>query len=316
MMQGFELFPRGASSVAGGVDALHFYLVATTGTMALLVALVVLLFCVRYRRRPGNERGAAIHGLVRLELLWSGIPLLVFLSFFAWGTSLYLRMRRMPEEGMRVDVAAKQWMWKLQHPTGQREINALHVPIDTNVLLTMTSEDVIHSFYVPAFRVKFDVLPGRYSQAWFRATELGRFHLFCAEYCGTKHSQMIGEVVVLEPTAYEEWLSGQPARDPIEAGKALFEAQRCDTCHRSTPDQRGPVLDGIFGTTVALADGSSVVADEVYLRESIVAPAKRITKGFQPLMPTYAGQIDEQDLSNLIAFLKSLPATEPEGDER
>jgi cytochrome c oxidase subunit 2 len=313
--QGFELFPRSASSVSDRVDALHIFLVSISGAMALLVATLVLVFCVRFRRRAGETGSKPLRGLVGLELLWTAIPFLVFLLLFGWGAALYLDERRMPEEGMAVRATAKQWMWKFQHPTGQREIDRLHVPLGTNVILTMISEDVIHSFYVPAFRVKFDVLPGRYTRAWFRATRAGTYHLFCAEYCGTKHSEMIGEVVVLEPAAYQSWLAGEPSGgDPAEVGRTLYQALRCDSCHAEGPTRRGPLLEGIFGSKVQLADGSSAVADEAYLRESILRPNERLTAGYQPIMPTYAGQVSEEDVMSLVAFLVSLHA--PEGSGR
>jgi cytochrome c oxidase subunit 2 len=310
-MQDFQLFPRSASSLSDEVDALHGLLVAISAVTALGICCAVLWFCVHYRRRPGNERGAAIDGDLRLEILWTAIPLVICLGFFGWGATLYAKQRQAPVDGMDFHVTAKQWMWKLQHPTGQREINALHVPRGTNVRLTMTSQDVIHSFFVPAFRLKFDVLPGRFTTAWFQATRSGRYHLFCVEYSGTKHSEMIGEVVVMEPTDYEHWLSGMPAEaDPITAGRALYEGLRCDTCHHAGADRRGPDLAGLFGSTALLTDGAEVVVDEDYLRESIVEPNSKRTKGYEPIMPTYAGQLSEDELLALIAYLKSIGATE------
>lgn len=315
MSQEFRLFPEAASSVAPEVDALHLFLVAIGTASALLIATALVVFGVRYRQRAGVRPNHAIHGSTRLEILWSVIPLAFSLTFFAWGAKLYMKIRTLPRDGMQVYVTGKQWMWRLQHPTGQREINTLHVPAGQNVILTMISEDVIHDFYVPAFRVKQDVLPGRYSTVWFRATKPGRYHLFCAEYCGTEHSRMIGEVVVTEPAEYQQWLSGAPAgQDPVTAGRALFEQLRCDTCHEPGPGQRGPLLGGVAGREQVLADGSVVVADDSYLRTSILEPGRHVVAGYEPLMPTYKGQVSEDDVLQLVAYLKSLPETMAPGE--
>jgi cytochrome c oxidase subunit 2 len=231
-----------------------------------------------------------------------------------WGTRLYLRVQTPPLEAMSFHVTGKQWMWKIQHPTGQSEINELHVPLGQRITLTMISEDVIHSFFVPAFRVKKDVLPGLYGALWFTPTRVGIYHLFCAEYCGTKHSEMVGRVVVLDPAEYQSWLEGRPAQaNPIESGALLFQSLRCDTCHSvGTPPPggpaRGPDLAGRFGSDATLADGQRVRFDERYVRESLLEPAKRLSAGFQPLMPSYKGQIGESDVLDLIAYLKSLRA--------
>jgi cytochrome c oxidase subunit 2 len=211
---------------------------------------------------------------------------------------------------MDVYVVGKQWMWKVQQPQGQREINELHVPIGRAVRLTMTSDDVIHSFYIPAFRIKKDVVPGRYSSEWFEATKPGKYHLFCAEYCGTKHSEMIGWVYAMEPQDYEQWLSGSTGNEPPEeAGRKLFESMRCDTCHKAAPDARGPSLNGLFGRQVVLKDGNTVVANEDYIRESILKPLSKVVKGFDPIMPTYAGQLGEEQILQILAYIKTLRET-------
>jgi cytochrome c oxidase subunit 2 len=243
------------------------------------------------------------------------VPFLLTAIMFVWGAKLFFHMNRTPDDAMTVNVVGKQWMWKLQHPTGQREINELHVPVHRAVKLTLTSEDVIHSFYVPAFRIKMDAVPGRYQTAWFKATKTGSYHLFCAEYCGAEHARMVGRVVVLEPGAYQTWLAGGPTPEsPVRAGEKLFTDLNCSTCHRADAAGRGPVLEGLFGRRVTLQNGETVVADEAYLRESILNPAARVVAGYQPVMPTYLGQVSEESVMQLIAYLRSLkgpPVEEP-----
>jgi cytochrome c oxidase subunit 2 len=308
MWQDAPLFPESASTISAAVDRLYFALIAIAAFFALLIATLIVVFAVRYRRRP--EVGARpVHGSTLLELLWSGIPLAITLVLFVWGARLYFQGLEPPSDAMDVYATGKQWMWKLQHEGGQREINDLHVPVGTPVRLTMTSEDVIHSFFVPAFRIKRDVLPGRYTIAWFEATEVGTYHLFCAEYCGTKHSQMIGTVHAMEPHDYEQWLTGAVAGEPPEeAGRKLYEALRCDTCHNAGAEARGPVLAGRFGQRVPLADGRTAVFDEGYIRESILTPLARLSAGYGAVMPTYAGQVNEDQILQLIAYIKSLQA--------
>jgi cytochrome c oxidase subunit 2 len=228
---------------------------------------------------------------------------------FVWGAKVYFHLNRPPDDAMTVSVVGKRWMWKLRHPTGQREIGELHVPVGRAVKLVITSEDTIHSFFVPAFRIKKDAVPGRYNMAWFRATKTGTYHLFCAEYCGTEHSKMIGRVVVMEPEEYQVWLAGGPTPEsPVLAGEKLFTELNCVTCHRPDSAGRGPVLNGIFGRPVALASGERVVADEAYVRESITSPAARVVAGYQPVMPTYLGQVSEEQVISLIAYIESLQA--------
>jgi len=310
---GFSLFPERASTLAGEVDALYFFLIALSAFFSLLIAGLLVVFAVRYKRRSDSERPAEIEGSLALELTWTLIPLAFTVVIFVWGTSLFFSMNRPPNDALQVNVVAKRWMWKLQHMTGQREINELHVPIGRPVQLNMTSEDVIHSFFVPAFRMKKDVVPGRYATAWFEATKLGTYHLFCAEYCGTKHSGMIGQIVVLSPAQYQEWLSGgPPSVSPVAAGRKLFEDLNCITCHRPDSEGRGPALEGIAGRLVKLQGGEVVVADEGYLRESILNPTAKIVAGYQPIMPTYVGQISEEGILDLIAYIQSLKG--PEGN--
>jgi cytochrome c oxidase subunit 2 len=308
---GVPLFPDQASSVADKVDALYFYLTGVTVFFTVLIFSLVFYFAIRYRRRAPDELPQPIHGSLKLEIFWSVIPLVLVMVMFFWGAWLFYHIRRTPADATQLYVVGKQWMWKIQHPAGQREINELHVPVGRPIKLTMTSEDVIHSFYVPAFRIKMDVLPGRYTELWFTATRPGEYHLFCAEYCGTKHSAMIGRVVVLEPADYESWLAGSPAGETLEqAGARLFRQFNCHTCHEAGPTSRGPSLHEIFGKRVQLKTGAAV-ADEGYLRESILQPNAKVVAGYEPVMPTYQGLISEEQVMQIIAYLKSL--TRPEG---
>jgi cytochrome c oxidase subunit 2 len=301
------LFPDRASTVAGEVDTLFFFLVGITVLFAGLIFLSVLYFAIRYRRRPKDGAPPPPPHALKLEIIWTAVPLFIVMVIFVWGTSLYFKLATPPPEALEITGVGKQWMWKFQHPSGQREINALHVPIGRPVRLTMTSEDVIHSFYVPAFRVKSDVVPGRYTQAWFQATQVGTYHLFCAEYCGTKHAEMGGWVHVMEPADYQTWLSGEAtAETPVESGKRLFTQLGCVTCHRQDAIARGPSLLGVYGRTVAFTSGRTQLADEGYLRESILKPNTEIVSGYQKIMPTYAGLISEEGLMQLIAYIKSL----------
>jgi len=305
--QALRLVPEQASTVAGQVDALFLFLVAITVFFTGLIFLLVVVFALKYRRRSDDERPKAIHGSLVLEAFWTVVPLGIALVIFVWGTYLYYVISRPPAAAMEVYVVGKQWMWKLQHPTGQREINELHVPVNRPVRLTMTSEDVIHSFYVPAFRIKADVVPGKYTSTWFEATKTGEYHLFCAEYCGTSHAVMGGRIVVMEPAEYERWLTGEASAESLPAaGEALFARLACNTCHKSDGSGRGPSLVGKFGKTEKLTSGETVAVDESYVRESILNPQAKITTGYPPIMPTFKGLVTEDQLLQLIAYIKSL----------
>ena len=305
MFENFSLFPRSASTVSGQVDALYLFLVAVSAFFVALIVTALVIFSIRYRKRAGQP-AEQIEGSLTLEIFWTAVPLALALVMFGWGAKVYFEVMAPPSEGMQFNVTGKQWMWKIQHPTGHREINTLHVPVGEPVILTMISEDVIHDFYVPAFRVKADVVPGRYSQIWFEATEVGEYHLFCAEYCGTKHSEMIGKVVAMDPADYQQWLTGQPAGvDPVVAGATLYENLRCNTCHEEGPGQKGPLLER-FGETVLTEAGEAVLFDEGYVRESILEPNARLSAGFTAQMPSYAGQVTEEQIVQLIAFIKTL----------
>ena len=307
MFTDFPLFPQQASIQAGQVDAIYFFMVAVTAFFSLLIAGLVVFFAIRFRRRHRDEVGVAIHGSLALELMWTIIPLFIVLGMFGWGAKVFFDLTRPPAGAMEVFVVGKQWMWKVQHMEGQREINELHVPVGRPVKLIMGSEDVLHSYYIPAFRVKADVIPGRYSTLWFQATTPGRYHLFCAEYCGTRHSGMIGSVIAMEPADYQAWLDGGRAEDsPVAAGQKLFTDLACITCHREDTQGRGPVLTNLFGHEVQLQGGGKVVADDAYIRESIVNPQAKIVSGFQPIMPTFQGLVTEEQLLQLISYVKSL----------
>lgn len=308
MFQDLPLFPPSASTLSDRVDHLYLFLVGMSLFFSLLISGAIVLFAVRHRRAKG-VRATQIEGSVPLELVWTLIPLALVMVCFAWGARLFFEAGRSPDDALRFEVTGKQWMWKIQHPTGHREINDLHLPVGVPIELQMTSEDVIHSFYIPAFRVKQDVLPGRYTTMWFEATRPGTYHLFCAEYCGTKHAEMIGTVHALDPLEYERWLEGAPPpEDPVEAGARLFAALRCDTCHAAGAESRGPLLDGRFGSQVMLASGETVAFDAEYVRRSILEPAAQISAGYTPLMPTYRGQVSPEQIAQLTAYIRSLPA--------
>jgi cytochrome c oxidase subunit II len=306
------IFPTEASTLSRHVDQLLLFEIVVAGLFAVLIFALILAFAVKYRRRSETERPKPILGDLRLELLWTVIPLILSLVMFGWGARLYFQGSEPPSNAQEITVVAKQWMWKFQHPTGQREIDTLHVPVGRPIKLLMTSEDVIHSLFIPAFRVKKDVLPGRYTTLWFQATKAGRYHLFCTQYCGAGHAGMTGWVYVMEPADFEAWLGGKTAttESPVERGQKLFERTGCATCHVAGAPGRAPFLQGLYGKTVKLATGQTIVGDEAYIRESIIEPQAKLTAGYQPIMPTYTGQLKEEDVLDLIAYIKSL--TPPE----
>ena len=305
MFDNFPLWPDRASTAAGNVDALFIFLIIVSGLMTALIFTAVVYFAARYRRRKG-VLAEQIEGSTPLELTWSIIPFFVFLAIFAWGATVYFKSRTPPRDSTEVYVVAKQWMWKLEHAEGQREINELHVPVGRDVKLIMTSQDVIHSFFVPAFRMKQDVVPGRYTVAWFRAIKPGTYHLFCTQYCGTQHSGMIGSIIVQEPAQYEAWMSGGTTGPLSATGEKIFAELGCVTCHRTDSQGRGPNLQGVFGKPVLLEDGRTVTADENYIRECILDPGSKIVHGFKPVMPTFQGLVSEEQLNALVAYVKSM----------
>ena len=315
VLSDMPLFPEQASATAQHVDALYLFLVGVSLFFTVLIAALVVLFAIRYRRRQGGAQPEPIHGSTTLELVWTVIPLIIAFFIFGWGAKVFFEISRPPDDTMNIMVVGKRWMWKLEHMTGRREINELHVPVGRAVRLTLTSEDVIHSFYVPAFRVKADAVPGRYTTIWFRPTKPGRYHLFCAEYCGTEHSGMIGWIVVMEPAEFQSWLAGGAADvTPAAAGGRIFKDLGCATCHNPNSQGRGPTLERVFGSRVHLQGGDSAIATEAYLRESILDPAAKVVEGYQPVMPTFRGLISEEGILDLIEYIKTLAPGAGAGD--
>lgn len=303
----FRLMPQRASTVASQVDALYLYLVSVSAIVTVVIAGFIIFYAVKYRRGSPADRRMKAGRYFWLEVTWIAVPLVVSLSFFTWGAQLYFHQSRAPAGALQVHCVARQWMWKFQHPEGHAEINDLHVPVNQPMQIRLISEDVIHSLYIPAFRVKQDVLPGRYTSLWFQATQPGTYHLFCAEYCGSKHSEMRGRVIVMEPSDYADWLAGKSSVEMPLAGGRLLEELRCINCHQGGgATARCPPLENLFGNAVKLADGTTVMADEAYLRESILNPAAKVVAGFQPLMPSYQGQLGESEILRLIAEIKGL----------
>jgi len=306
--------PDSASTMSWKVDAVYFYLSGVTLFFTLLISAILIFFVIRYRRRTPYEIPRPIAGSHKLETLWTVIPFLISMTIFGWAAKVYFDQSAPPKNAMEVYVVGKQWMWKIQHSTGQREINELHVPVGKKIKLIMTTEDVIHDFFVPAFRVKADVVPGKYTTLWFEATKTGKFDFYCAEYCGMNHSGMIGSVVVMESREFDNWLSGNTSNTtPAVAGQQLFQTLGCVSCHGATGEGgRGPALHGLFGRETQLVGGQKITADEAYLRESILNPQAQLVDGFGPIMPTFQGQISEDQLVQLLAYIKSLQANSPQ----
>jgi cytochrome c oxidase subunit 2 len=313
MRSSFPLFPEQASTFAERVDALYYYLLSVSGFFVLLIFALIFYFAVKYRRRSEGEQTPPILGSIPLEVVWIVIPFILVMIMFVWGASLYFTAFSPPANAMEIFVIGKQWMWKVQHPEGRREIDELHVPVGYPVKLTITSQDVIHSFYIPAFRIKMDAVPGRYTSIWFEASKTGTFHLFCAEYCGTAHAGMGGRVVVMKPSEYEQWLrTGAPEESLVAAGGRLFQQLGCSGCHSQNSIVRAPLLDGVYGKPVPLQSGQVVLADESYIRDSILLPQKDVVAGYAPVMPPFQGRISEEELMQIIAYIRFLGEEGPE----
>ena len=304
----FDLIPEQASTFAEKVDPMFYFLCLLTFVGTNLVFFLVVALAWKFRWQDDGRPSSHLESPM-LEVIWVVGPTILFLAIFAWGMVLFFDYQKVPDGALEIDVVGKQWMWKIQHPDGVREVNTLHVPVDQPIVLNMTSQDVLHDFYVPAFRVKMDVLPGRNTKLWFEATKTGTYHLFCAEYCGTEHSLMGGQVVVLEPEEYIQWLEGGPKMSPVESGEFLFTQRGCASCHEGTTP-RGPSLAGIFGSTVRFTTGTEAVVDDEYLIESILESNKRIVEGYTPLMPSFKNQLSTGEVNDLIAYIKSLSAEE------
>jgi cytochrome c oxidase subunit II len=310
MFSGIPFLPEQASTLAPRVDNLYFFIVAVTAFFAVLVSIVVIVFAVKYRTNDPLKVGTPIHGSIPLELGWSIIPFIIAVVIFGWAADVFFDISRPPDQTIEIYATGKRWMWKFQHIDGQNEINELHVPVGRAVRVTFTSEDVLHSLFFPAFRVKADAIPGRYSSVWFNATKVGEFHLFCAEYCGTRHSGMVGRVVVMEPAAYQSWLSGTLGAGSLsQRGEQLFNDLACNTCHLSDGSGRGPSLVNKFGSPEELSSGARVTVDESYVRESILRPQEKLVAGYQPLMPTFQGLVSEENVMALVEYVKSLQAS-------
>lgn len=330
--QAIPFAPPTASVEAERVHVFFYFLCAVSAFASLLVAALIIYFALRYRRRPDAGPTPRIEGSTALELFWSIVPFILFCVMFFWGAAIYFDTAEAPDDALQVYVVGKQWMWKVQHVDGIREINELHVPVGRAVKVTCTSEDVIHDFGIPAFRRKLDVIPGRYTHTWYLPNQVGDYHLFCDQYCGTSHAEMVGWVHVLKPEDYEAWLTGY--RPPDGSGRSegslalqgrkLFLKMQCITCHSADAHARAPVLENLYGREVHLGDGRVVTADEAYLRKSILEPAADVVQGWQPIMPTFQGQLadptedlsEEDALIRLIAFIRTLgPGQTPKRTE-
>jgi cytochrome c oxidase subunit 2 len=321
MLAEFSLFPQQASTLASRVDDLYFFIIGITVLICTATAVILIYFAIRYRRRAVDEVPAIIHGSLALELTWTIIPLVIVLVMFGWSVWVYFGFSIAPLDSVEIYVTGRQWMWKVQHPDGQREAvgffapddataptaaSEMHVPVGQPVKVILTSEDVIHSFFIPDFRVKQDALPGRYTSLWFQATKPGRYRVYCAEYCGMNHSRMAGWIVAMEPAEFQKWLSERADRSLALRGRQMFLKLQCIACHTGRGDARAPVLEGVYLQKRTFTDGKSAIADEAYLRESIMNPRAHVVEGYSPIMPPYQGQVTDDELLELIAYLKSL----------
>lgn len=311
LAQVFHL-PEQASTFGPQVDPLFWYVNGVGIAITLLVFAVLAFFAVRFRRRSdADPMPGPMHGNTTLEILWSVIPLGIVMVMFAWGASVFMNLVRPPRDALEIYVVGRQWMWKAQHPNGQREINSLHVPTGVPVRLVITSEDVIHSFGIPSFRTKQDAVPGRYSSSWFEATEPGEYYIFCNQFCGTEHSKMVGKVTVMDPADYQVWLQQNADGSMAQEGSKLFKKLNCIVCHGYSAQGRAPMLEGLWGKRVNVTDGEkgaphSLTVDDNYLRESILQPAAKVVVGWKPIMPSYEGQVTVEELNQVIAYIKSL----------
>ena len=304
-----RIIPEPASAYAGQLDTLFGALLLYSVVLLGALTALIVYFCIRYR--AGSKADRTVSGSKRsehwLEIGWAGVLFATFLAFFFWAGELYLDIYRGREDAPTINVLGKQWMWKVEHPDGAREINTLHVPVGQTIRLRLSSADVIHSFFVPALRLKKDAVPGMHNTAWFTATQTGTYHLLCAEYCGANHSRMRGEVIVMRQADYQRWLTREGHEvGPEASGKQLFRSYGCSGCHLGDKNVRAPGLAGIYGRAVPLANGRIVKVDEAYLRDSILTPAKQVVAGYDPIMPSFAGRISEGELQSIIAYIRSL----------
>ncbi|HXE41643.1 MAG TPA: cytochrome c oxidase subunit II [Candidatus Baltobacteraceae bacterium] len=303
----FPIFPKEASTTAVQTDYLFFALFGFSVFVLALVFLPMIVFLFKYRRGKKANRVTPKLSTTKIEVTWTIIPVFISLGLFAWGADIYFNEEVPPADTLEINVIGKQWMWKIQHAEGNREINELHLPVGRAVKLTLASEDVIHSFFIPAFRIKQDVVPGRFTTEWFQPTQIGAYHFYCSEYCGADHSKMQGTVFVMSPTEYENWLArGEPKNSLVQSGENLFRQLGCSGCHVNSTAVKAPPLEGIYGKLVPLSDGTFVRADDKYIRDSILLPASQVSAGYQPVMPTFQGHISEDELLQLIAYIKSI----------
>jgi cytochrome c oxidase subunit 2 len=309
-MWDFPLFPSQASTNAPRLDALMLFEVGVLVFFSLLIGVLIIAFGIRFRRGNAVDRSHAPTHSQSMEVVWIVIPMILSVLMYAWATQLFFDLYEAPPDAAQVDVVGKQWMWYLQHPQGRSETNELHVPLGRPIKLNMTSQDVIHSFFIPAFRIKQDVLPGRYTSLWFEPTQVGVYDLFCTEYCGTNHSNMIGKVYVMEPAAYEAWLSEKGVGpSQAEEGERLFVQHHCAGCHRGSQTVHAPPLEGVYGKPVPIQQGEDVrfvTADDRYIRDSILLPKEEVVAGYEPIMPSFKDRISEPDLLKIIAYIKSI----------
>ena len=305
----FPLVPERASSMAGQVDLLFYGLLALTVAVLAIVFVPMAYFLYTYRKGSSADRTPSEFQTWKAEVIWSVIPLMIAVGFFAWGAGLYLHLKTLPPDAdiLEVNVIGKQWMWNVQHPEGKRELNALHIPLDRTIRLTMTSQDVIHDFFIPAFRTKQDVVPGRYTSQWFKATKTGSYHLFCSQLCGMGHATMVGWVTVMTLSDYQQWLNAGGAQASLVArGERLYRSLGCSGCHGENALIRAPSLAGLYGHPVPLDTGEIVTADDRYVHDSILLPQKQIVASYAPIMPSYEGQVSEEEVFQLIEYIKSL----------
>jgi cytochrome c oxidase subunit 2 len=306
-MEWVPFWPKDAAVSGHVVDTLYIVELVLTFLILISVYGLMLVFCIRYWRGRKVDRTERLAKTWVWEIGWTSATLVAFLALFVWGANAFIFLYQPPPADLEIFVVAKQWMWKTQHPGGQREIDELHVPVGKAVRLVLASEDVIHSFYIPAFRVKHDVLPGRYETFWFKATETGEFRLQCAEFCGTQHAHMGGRVVVMPVAAYARWLTDQGVHESLaRQGEGLFRKYGCSGCHGANSAVHAPSLAGLYGRVVQLDGGATAIADERYIRDSILLPRLQIVAGYAPVMPSFAGQIGEDDLVALVAYIQSL----------
>jgi cytochrome c oxidase subunit 2 len=307
--------PAAASSIAEGVDHLYFVLTVITLFFTISIFATIFYFMIKFRRRSPNEVPEDTKEHLALELTWTIVPTLITVFLFVWASSLYFENSRPPRAATEIFVVGKQWMWHIQHPEGVREINELHVPVNEPISITLTSDDVIHDFYIPAFRVKKDAVPGRYTELWFQATKVGTYHIFCGQYCGADHAEMIGWVYVMSPTDYAQWLSGGSKNETMaQTGERLFTQLGCVTCHVADGTGRGPSLVGVYGKQQKLASGEMKMVDGPFIRQAIVNPNSIPLPNYPPIMPTFQGQINEEQVLQLIAYVKSLGTQQTEAN--